>query len=232
MPSLLTIVAVKCRVLVDHFDGTYANCAPGHLDAVAKKVLAKLGSGGGEARASWTVDAHVVHTLHGKAGEFVYLTITSQDVSKAVAFKFLERLEQRFESMFPSGQQLPEQWRVAMEAKPMMEALMTNLNTTAKPSDPKAQVVKAAVDEAKDVMINNIEKVIDRGEKVDSLLGKSSDLAVSSSSFKSSARAASRAMWWQNMKQKVYLAGFALGGIVVLVLLVCGPTLASCRSRK
>eukprot|EP00658_Telonema_sp_P-2_P070496 TRINITY_DN59988_c0_g1_i3.p3 TRINITY_DN59988_c0_g1~~TRINITY_DN59988_c0_g1_i3.p3 ORF type:complete len:103 (+),score=33.91 TRINITY_DN59988_c0_g1_i3:212-520(+) len=54
MPSLLTIVAVKCRVLVDHFDGTYANCAPGHLDAVAKKVLAKLGSGGGEARASWT----------------------------------------------------------------------------------------------------------------------------------------------------------------------------------
>eukprot|EP00656_Telonema_subtile_P019032 TRINITY_DN20341_c0_g1_i2.p2 TRINITY_DN20341_c0_g1~~TRINITY_DN20341_c0_g1_i2.p2 ORF type:complete len:256 (-),score=81.52 TRINITY_DN20341_c0_g1_i2:50-817(-) len=227
MPVVLTTIAMGRRVLVEHFDGTFANCAPGHLDAVGKKVLAQLQDT--TPRVSFNVDSHSVHTL--SAHGVVYLTVASQDMSRAVAFAFLEKLQRRFESMFAVGEQMPEQWKVAMEAKPVLEALMAGLNAVDKPKDAKTERVKAGLSGVKDDLIVNIEKVIDRGEKMDSLLDKSEDLASSSSSFKSSARAAARLMWWESVKQKLYLAGFGLLGLVVLLLLLCGPTLASCRSK-
>jgi len=230
MPVLLGLVAVGNRVLVEHFDGTYANCAPAQLDVVAKKVLTKA-SASNESKLSFTVESHTVHTLLGNGPGLIFLAVASHDMSRGVAFTFLENLRRRFEAMFGPADQLPEPWKVAIEMKPVLEALVAGLNRVpGEPVDLKTQQCKAVVAEAKDVMMHNIDKVIDRGEKMDSLLNKSEDLALCSSSFKSSAKNAARQLWWESVKQKMMFAGFGLLAVVVLVILVCGPTLASCKS--
>jgi len=217
---------------VEHFDGTYANCAPAQLEQVAKKVLTKVAEGG-EQRLSFTVDSHTVHTLLGNASGLIFLTVASHDMSRGVAFTFLENLQRRFEAMFVPGEQLPESWKVAMEMKPVLEALVAGINRVpGQPTDQKTQQCKAVVDAAKETMMYNIEKVIDRGEKMDSLLNKSEDLSFASSSFKKSAHNAARQLWWEQVKQKIYFGGFGLLALVVILMLVCGPTLASCRSNS
>ena len=85
------------------------------------------------------VCSYMVHYI--SMDGFVYLTTTNREMSKGVVFAFLENLQRRyhpthcamvrehlegcrFQGMFPPGNQLPEQWKVAMEAKPVLEALM------------------------------------------------------------------------------------------------------------
>ena len=80
--------------------------------------------------------------------------------------------------MFPPGNQLPEQWKVAMEAKPVLEALMvlpvhlptvslswicfqSSVNQTITHDnrgleDHKTQQAHRAIDEVKHVMMENI----------------------------------------------------------------------------
>jgi len=220
------------RVLVEHFDGTFANCAPGNLEAIAKKVLAKMDDH--QSRLSFAVDSYMVHYI--AVDGFVYLTTTNREMSRGVAFAFLENLKRRFQGMFPPGNQLPEQWKVAMEAKPVLEALMSSVNQTIvqdkrRPEDNKTQQAHRTIDEVKVVMMENIEKVIDRGEKMDSLLDKSADLATSSGSFKRSSKRLADELWWSNMKYYAMLAVAALVGLLMLAFMMCGfPTFASCRS--
>jgi len=229
MPVLLSMITTGRRVLVEHFDGTFANCAPGNLEAIAKKVLAKTDD---NPRLSCAIDSYMVHYI--VADGFCYLTTTNREMSRGVAFAFLENLQRRFEGMFPPGNQLPEQWKVAMEAKPVLEALMSSVNQTIvadkrRPED-KTQQAHRAIDEVKVVMMQNIDKVIDRGEKMDSLLDKSDSLATSSMSFKSSSKRLGDELWWNNVKYYMMLAGAALAGILILLFMVCGFTFASCRS--
>jgi len=251
MPVLLSMITTGRRVLVEHFDGTFANCAPGNLEAIAKKVLAKTDAAAHQPRLSCAVDSYMVHYI--SMDGFVYLTTTNREMSKGVVFAFLENLQRRyhpthcamvrehlegcrFQGMFPPGNQLPEQWKVAMEAKPVLEALMSSVNQTITHDkrgleDHKTQQAHRAIDEVKHVMMENIEKVIDRGEKMDSLLDKSADLATSSGSFKRSSKRLADELWWNNMKYYAMLALAALIGLLMLAFLMCGfPTFASCRS--
>lgn len=77
----------------------------------------------------------------------------------------------------------------------------------------KANTVQREVDEVVGVMQNNIQKVMDRGEKLDTLQNKSEDLQNSSLQFKRGANQVRKEMWWKDMKLKLII-----GGIVAVVL--------------
>lgn len=51
--------------------------------------------------------------------------------------------------------------------------------------------------EVKGIMINNIEKVLDRGERLDVLLDKTEGLQDVAFTFRREARRLKRGLWWQ-----------------------------------
>lgn len=63
-------------------------------------------------------------------------------------------------------------------------------------------------------MRENINKVSQRGERLDSLQDKTDNLAVSAQGFRRGANRVRKQMWWKDMKMRVCLV------ICVIVLLV------------
>ena len=81
--------------------------------------------------------------------------------------------------------------------------------------------VKAQVSEVKGVMMENIEKVLDRGEKIELLVDKTENLHHQAQDFRNSGTQIRRKMWLQNMKIKLIVLGILIALILIIVLSVC-----------
>lgn len=67
-------------------------------------------------------------------------------------------------------------------------------------------------------MGTNIEKILQRGERIESLVERTESLAQQSMQFRSSSRGLSRQMWWKD--RKIVIIG--VGAALLLILLVWG----------
>ena len=67
----------------------------------------------------------------------------------------------------------------------------------------KAREEELQIAETKMVMSDNIEKVLDRGEKIELLVDKTEQLRFTADNFSKSGKKLRRHMWCQNLKMKV-----------------------------
>ena len=75
------------------------------------------------------------------------------------------------------------------------------------------------IDDTVGVMRENISKVSQRGERLDSLQDKTDNLAVSAQGFRRGANRVRKQMWWKDMKMRMCL----LVGIIVLLIVIIVP---------
>ncbi|WMV46046.1 hypothetical protein MTR67_039431 [Solanum verrucosum] len=85
----------------------------------------------------------------------------------------------------------------------------------------KLAKVKAQVSEVKGVMMENIEKVLDRGEKIELLVDKTKNLHHQAQDFRNTGTQIRRKMWLQNMKIELIVLGILIALILIIVLSVC-----------
>jgi vesicle-associated membrane protein 7 len=69
----------------------------------------------------------------------------------------------------------------------------------------------------KDIMVQNVEQILSRGERIELLVDKTDNMASQATAFRRGARTVRRQMWWKN--QRVLGLGF-------LVALVRTPYLS------
>lgn len=80
-------------------------------------------------------------------------------------------------------------------------------------------ILQGQVNEVKGVMMSNIEKVIQRGEDLETLSKNAEDLEANSEAFKTNSHRLRKKMWWQNKKMCIYLSV----GVVILLLIIIVP---------
>lgn len=68
-------------------------------------------------------------------------------------------------------------------------------------------------------MKENINKVSQRGEHLDSLQDKTDNLAVSAQGFRRGANRVRKQMWWKDMKMRMCL----IAGVIILILVIVIP---------
>ncbi|KAI7864186.1 synaptobrevin-domain-containing protein [Spinellus fusiger] len=85
----------------------------------------------------------------------------------------------------------------------------------------KTARVQAQVDEVVNIMQENIDKVMQRGERLDDLRGKTEDLQSTAGHFRRGANQVRKRMWWKDLKWKIIIAvtilvilGIIIGSIV------------------
>jgi vesicle-associated membrane protein 4 len=66
-------------------------------------------------------------------------------------------------------------------------------------------------------MRENINKVAERGERLDSIENKTDNLAISAQGFRRGANRVRKDMWWKDMKMRLCLI---LGVIIVLIVII------------
>lgn len=92
--------------------------------------------------------------------------------------------------------------------------------------------VKSQIDEVKDVMVQNIERVLERGEKIELLVDKTDRLNQQAFRFESSSRALRRAMWWKKMRCYAIIGVISILVIYAASVSLCGLNFHHCKAKN
>lgn len=69
--------------------------------------------------------------------------------------------------------------------------------------------------QVKDIMVQNVEQILSRGERIELLVDKTDTMASQATAFRRGARTVRRQMWWKNKRV------LGLGVLVALVRMPC-----------
>lgn len=176
MPILYALVARQDTVLAEHSAGS------GNFTTVSTRILAKI-STSTPTRQAYAYDRHIFNYVVGTNG-LVFLCITDEKFEKRIAFAFLDDIAKRWATAF--GQRGATAARFAMNdefARVLQKQIDFYSNDQ---SADKLSAINKNVDEVKGIMVSNIEKVLDRQEKIELLVDKTDNLNQNAFKFKKS----------------------------------------------
>ncbi|XP_017295710.1 vesicle-associated membrane protein 8 isoform X2 [Kryptolebias marmoratus] len=88
-------------------------------------------------------------------------------------------------------------------------------------SSGKLDQVQSQVNEVKVILKDNINKVLERGDRIDDLIGKTDDLQASADSFQRTSTRVARKYWWKNVKMMIIIGVIV---VIVLILIILAAT--------
>mmetsp|Transcript_29883 Transcript_29883/g.57412 ORF Transcript_29883/g.57412 Transcript_29883/m.57412 type:complete len:222 (-) Transcript_29883:364-1029(-) len=212
MPSLIySFVARGTTILVEYtaFSGNFATLAIQCLQKCPQANNSKF---------TYTCDRHTFNFL--VADGFTFLCVAEEAAGRQLPFAFLNRIRDDF---------------VAKHAPEAAGALTNGLDASFGPAlkehmsycdaNPqelcKVLAVQKQVEEVKSVMMENIEKVLDRGDRIELLVDKTEELRFQADNFYKTGRSLRRRMWWNNMKMKLAIAVLIFCIVFVIFLTAC-----------
>ncbi|KAK1355933.1 vesicle-associated membrane protein 722 [Heracleum sosnowskyi] len=190
----------------------------GNFTSIASQCLQKLPSTNN--KFTYNCDGHTFNYLVDNG--FTYCVVAVESAGRQLPMAFLERMKEDFTKRYAGGK----------AATAVANSLNKEFGPTQKeqmqycvdhPEEiSKLAKVKAQVSEVKGVMMENIEKVLDRGEKIELLVDKTENLRSQAQDFRTGGQQLRRKMWLQNMKIKLIVFGIIIALILIIVLSVCG----------
>ncbi|KMZ65890.1 hypothetical protein ZOSMA_307G00240 [Zostera marina] len=189
----------------------------GNFTSIAAQCLQKLPATNN--KFNYSCDDHTFNYLVQDG--YTYCVVALESVGREIPIAFLERVKDDFTKRFGGGKAdtavangLNREFRSKM--KDHMQYCVENPEEIS-----KLAKVKAQVSEVKGVMMENIEKVLDRGEKIELLVDKTENLRSQAQDFKQQGTNLKKVMWWRNMKIKLIVLGIIIALILIIVLSVC-----------
>ncbi|XP_028273223.1 vesicle-associated membrane protein 8 isoform X2 [Parambassis ranga] len=86
----------------------------------------------------------------------------------------------------------------------------------------KMDQVQGQVNEVKVILKDNINKVLERGDRLDDLIGKTDDLQASADSFQRTSTRVARKYWWKNIKMMILIGVIVLVIVILIILAATG----------
>ncbi|KAL2541502.1 vesicle-associated membrane protein [Abeliophyllum distichum] len=204
----------------------------GNFSTIAVQCLQKLPSN--SSKYTYSCDGHTFNFLIDSG--FVFLAVADESMGRSIPFVFLERVKDDFkqrysESIKTDGPHpladdededddlFEDRFSIAYNLdrefgprlKEHMQYCMNHPEEISKLSKVKAQIT-----EVKGIMMDNIEKVLDRGEKIELLVDKTENLQFQADNFQRHGRQLRRQMWLQSLRMKLMIGG----AILILIFII------------
>uniref|UniRef100_A0A0A9WDL2 Vesicle-associated membrane protein 7 n=1 Tax=Lygus hesperus TaxID=30085 RepID=A0A0A9WDL2_LYGHE len=135
---------------------------------------------------------------------FGYGVVASKDVSRRAGHAALDEIAALFRKMFIEAPNKLTIKIVDVFARPCRDVLVRLSNNTAVsspstgsalPTDAKVKQVKLAVDEVKNLALDNVERVIQRGQRIDDIVQATDELQFQAQGFQRSSRDLRNQLW-------------------------------------
>mmetsp|Transcript_7390 Transcript_7390/g.13770 ORF Transcript_7390/g.13770 Transcript_7390/m.13770 type:complete len:219 (+) Transcript_7390:1991-2647(+) len=196
--------------------------AQGNFPQITRNILPKLPRGG-----KFSYSYNSTFTFHYMTKhDLLFLCLADSSFSKRMSFLFLEDMSSKFIERYSGVYKTLIAFGANAEFSGVIRDRMNYFNTD--PSADKVEALKASIDEVKNIMVDNIDKVLARGEKVELLVKKTEVMSQSAISMHQRAKQVRRKMWCKNVKMYAMLAGAVLVGILVLAMTFCSPDFSRC----
>lgn len=184
----------------------------GNFSTIAVQCLVKLPAANN--KHTYVCDHHTFNFLVQDG--FTYLAVADEDFGRQLPFAFLDRVKDDFKHRYQGGRaDLAVAHSLDHEFGPRLKEHMTYVMSNPEEIK-KITRIKSQVAEVKGIMMENIEKVLDRNEKIDLLVDKSSGLQSDAHAFHQRGQKIRRSIWCQHFRLKL----FVLLLIVVLTFII------------
>ncbi|CAH9087744.1 unnamed protein product [Cuscuta europaea] len=208
---IYSFVARGTVILADYTEFT------GNFTGVAAQCLQKLPASSN--RFTYNCDGHTFN--YQVENGFTYCVVAVESAGRQIPIAFLERVKDEFYQKYGKGKGVSAGANgLKREFGPKLKEHMRYCAEHPEEMN-KIAKVKAQVNEVKGVMMGNIEKVLDRGEKIELLVDKTDNLRSQAQDFRKQGTKMKRKMWFENMKIKLVVAGILALLILMIVLSVC-----------
>ncbi|KAK4849213.1 hypothetical protein QYF36_022182 [Acer negundo] len=152
----------------------------GNFTSIAAQCLQKLPASNN--KFTYNCDAHTFNYLVDNG--FTYCVVAVESVGRQVPIAFLERIKEDFTKKYAGGKAATAvanslNKEFGPKLKEQMQYCVDHPEEVS-----KLAKVKAQVSEVKGVMMENIEKVLDRGEKIELLVDKTENLRSQAQDFR------------------------------------------------
>lgn len=164
-------------------------------------------------------------------GGFTYLVMADDSAGRRMPFAFLAELQQKFNAL-PSASSASSGPAYALQGTfgPTIAQLMHTYNTSP-PADELSRA-QSELSQVKDIMVQNVEQILSRGERIELLVDKTDNMASQATAFRRGARTVRRSMWWKNKRVVGLSFVVALLLIWILAAQFCGAGLNQCGAKS
>ncbi len=160
-----------------------------------------------------------------------YLCLTDEEDKRKrrVAFAFLEDIKDRFRRDYGDRVHTAVAFAMNTEFQSVLEDRMQFFNED--PSADSFSRVHGQLSSVKEVMVENIERVLERGEKIELLVEKTEELSASAKRFQHGSRNLKYMFWWKNVKMWLFITFIVLIIIYFIVSFICGFDFSKCGKK-
>lgn len=211
MPLIYSFVSRGNTVLADYTSYT------GNFSTVALQALEK-GAQGANAKFTYSCDGHTFNYLSSNG--YTFLVVADEQFGRQIPFAFLERVKEEWQLKWAEKGPAATAHSLDKSFGPRLKHWMEYCEQHPEELSKVASVQKK-VDEVKNIMVDNIEKVLERGEKIELLVDKTDNLRFQADKFHKTGRQLRSRMWWQNMKMKLIIVAILLLIGVIIFCAVC-----------
>mmetsp|Transcript_16888 Transcript_16888/g.25233 ORF Transcript_16888/g.25233 Transcript_16888/m.25233 type:complete len:217 (+) Transcript_16888:29-679(+) len=209
MPLVYGLVARGSTVLSEYFAST------GNAPYIARRILTKIPPQ--EQRKSYGYEGSFFHYHADGSGLVVLVMGDDPDATGTrIAFSCIADIRSKFQGL------CGDLWRTSSEgglndifSRTLHEQL--EFYSYSDEAD-KIRQAKQSINSVKDVMKDNIEKVIDRGDKIENLKERTEVLEDAATEFKHTSVKLKRQMWWKN--KKICCACWTVAAIIIAIIVL------------
>nr|CAB3267593.1 vesicle-associated membrane protein 711-like [Phallusia mammillata] len=214
MPLLYSCISRGDVILVDK------QLSPGDHQTTARGILLDLSTVGNR-KTTLPQDDLLFHTMTESG--LVYLCVSDKQMGRRVPYAYLEQVQNRFSQTTSLVQRSSgaSAFEFNRDFRNVLADLMDDFNTG---KADKLTSMQNQVGEVTNIMKQNVEKVVKRGEGIGDLLDKTDELEANSQTFKVTATKLQRKYFWQNKKMCIIIVVVVLIIIIIIVLVSLSAT--------
>ncbi|GFU05815.1 vesicle-associated membrane protein 7 [Nephila pilipes] len=210
MPILYSVVAHGSTVLAK-----YARCA-GNFSEVTEQIISKISPD--QPKLTYSHGSYLFHYIYEE--DIIYLCITDDDFDRSHAFSFLNEIKRRFKNAYGARALTALPYAMNSEFSRILASQMKHFSES-KDVD-KLSRVQGEIDELTEIMVQNIDSVANRGERLELLVDKTENLNSASVTFRKTSKNLARSMCIKNVKITVIIIVVMLVILYIIVSASCG----------
>ncbi|MED6183335.1 hypothetical protein PIB30_036969 [Stylosanthes scabra] len=217
--GILYALVARGSVVLAEFTATSTNAS-----AIAKQILDKI-PGTNDTHVSYSQDRYIFHLK--RTDGLTVLCMADDTAGRRLPFAFLEEIHQRFVRTYGRAVHSAQAYGMNDEFSRVLSQQMEYYSNY--PNADRINRLKGEMSQVRNVMIENIDKVLDRGDRLELLVDKTANMQGNTFRFRKQARRFRSSVWWRNVKLTIALIVILLVIVYIVLAFVChGPALPSC----
>ncbi|KAF8009050.1 hypothetical protein BT93_J0132 [Corymbia citriodora subsp. variegata] len=217
--AILYALVARGSVVLAEFTATATNASQ-----IARQILEKI-PGTQDSHASYSQDRYIFHVK--RTDGLTVLCMADDTAGRRIPFAFLEDIHQRFVRTYGRAVLSAQAYAMNDEFSRVLSQQMEYYSND--PNADRINRLKGEMSQVRNVMIENIDKVLERGDRLELLVDKAANMQGNTFRFRKQTRRFRSNLWWRNVKLTVALVIVLLVIAYVVLAFVChGLALPSC----